>query len=333
MNAHPHRHSTGNRMTARRHFITVLGASALAMPLRVLAQPAPAKMRRIGILLFNSPQIDPIGPLLQALQSLGYTDGKTVTIDYRFADGKFERLPSLAEELVSLRPDVIFAYGGDVAPHAKKATSSIPIVAMVSNDPVQSGLVESIGRPGANITGLTLIYDDLAGKVLELLREAAPGISRVAVLWNPDHADPEFRETQRAATAQGVQLQSVEVRRLDDFEAAFKAILTEHAQGLIIVSARLLFQRRRQIADFVATNRIPTAGGWGEWTKDGLLLTYGPNIAEPMRRAATYVDKILKGARPGELPIERPAKFELVINLKAAKALGLTISPTLLSRA
>src|SRR6476619_8469196 len=229
----------------RRHFIYVLGTSVLAMPLQVLAQQIPAKARRIGILLFNSPQIDPIGPLLQGLQALGYTDGKTVAIDYRFADGKFERLPSLAAELVSLKPDVIFAYGGDVAPHAKKATSSIPIVAMVSNDPVQSGLVESIARPGANVTGLTLIYDDLAGKVLELLREAAPGISRVAVLWNPNHADPEFRETQRAATAQGVHLQSVEVRRPDDFDGAFRAAITERAQGLIIVSARLLFQRRR----------------------------------------------------------------------------------------
>src|SRR6476619_1276341 len=221
---------------------------------------------RLGILLFNTPQIEPIGPLQEGLKAYGYEDGKTITIDYRFAEGKFERLPDLAADLVRLKPDVIFAYGGDVAPHAKKATSTIPIVAIVSNDPVQSGLVESIGRPGANVTGLTFIYDDLAGKVLELLREAAPGISRVAILWNPDHADPEFRETQRAATAQGVHLQSVEVRRPDDFDGAFRAAITEHAQGLIIVSARLLFQRRRQIADFFATNRIPTAGGWGEWT-------------------------------------------------------------------
>ncbi len=320
-------------MYSRRTLLATLGTGILAGSFDVSAQQSARKTPRLGILLFNTPQIEPIGPLQEGLKAYGYEDSKTITIDYRFAEGKFERLPDLAADLVRLKPDVIFAYGGDVAPHAKRATSTIPIVAMVSNDPVQSGLVESIGRPGANVTGLTLIYDDLAGKVLELLREAAPGISRVAVLWNPDHADPEFRETQRAATAQGVQLQSVEVRRPEDFEAAFKAILNERAQGLIIVSARLLFQRRRQIADFVATNRIPTAGGWGEWTKDGLLLTYGPNIAEPMRRAATYVDKILKGARPGELPIERPAKFELVINLKAAKALGLTISPTLLSRA
>src|SRR5882762_4726145 len=219
-------------MEARRRFIAALGATALAMPLRAFAQQTPGKIPRIGALLFNSPQIDPVAPLVEGLLALGYVDGKTVKIEYRYAEGKSERLPALAAELVQLKPDVIFAYGGDVAPHAKQATSSIPIVALVSNDPVQSGLVASIGRPGANVTGLTLIYDDLAGKVLELLKEAAPGISRIAVLWNPDHADPEFRETQRAATAQRVHLQSLEVRRQDDFEAAFKAALAERAEGM-----------------------------------------------------------------------------------------------------
>jgi putative ABC transport system substrate-binding protein len=320
-------------MHSRRRLLSLLGTGLLAVPFRTSAQQPANTVPRLGILLFNTPQIDPIAPLFEGLKALGYEDGKTIRIDYRFAEGKFERLPDLAADLVRLKPDVIFAYGGDVAPHAKKATSSIPIIAMVSNDPVQSGLVESIGKPGANVTGLTLIYDDLAGKVLELLREAVPGISRVAVLWNPEHADPEFRETQRAAAAHGVQLQSVEIRRAEDFEAAFRAILDERAQGLIVVSTRLLFQRRQQIAEFVARNRLPAAGGWGDWTKDGLLLTYGPNTAEPMRRVATYVDKVLKGARPAELPIERPAKFELVVNLRAAKALGITIPPLLLARA
>jgi putative ABC transport system substrate-binding protein len=320
-------------MSTRRRFLLAFGTTALATPFGAFAQQQAKKLPRLGILLFNSPQAEPIGPLLQGLQALGYEDGKTITIDYRFAEGKSERLPDLAAELVRLKPDVIFAYGGDVAPHAKNATRSIPIVAMVSNDPVQSGLVASIGRPGANVTGLTLIYDDLAGKVLELLKEAAPGISRIAVLWNPDHADPEFRETQRAAAARGVHLQSLEVRRPGDFEAAFKAALAERAEGMILVSSRVLLQGRRQIAEFVANNRIVAVGGWGDWTKDGLLLTYGPNTAEPMRRVATYVDKVLKGASPADLPIERPVKFELAINLKAAKALNLTIAPTLLSRA
>ena len=320
-------------MNARRHFIAALGASALAMPLQALAQQIPAKTRRIGILLFNSPQIDPIGPLLQGLQSLGYTDGKTVTIDYRFADGKFERLPGLAAELVSLKPDVIFAYGGDVAPQAKKATSSIPIVAMVSNDPVQSGLIASMRRPGENLTGVTMIYDELSGKLVELLKEAVPTISRVAVLWNPNHADPEFRETQRASSMSGVMLQSLEVRTAGDFAGAFEAAVRERAEGLIIVSARLLLQQRRQIVEFGSKNRIIMVGNWEEWAKDGLLLTYGPSTSELMRRVAGFIDKILKGARPTDLPMERPTRFELAVNLKAAKALGITLPKSLVTRA
>jgi putative ABC transport system substrate-binding protein len=315
----------------RREFIAGLGGVA-AWPMAARAQ-RPRKVSRVGILLFNSPQTDPIGPLLQGLESLDYVDGRTIAIDYRYAEGKAERLPELATELVQLKPDVIFAYGGDVAPYAKKATGSIPIVAMVSNDPVQSGLVASIARPGANVTGITLIYDDLAGKVLELLKEAVPGISRVAVLWNPDHADPEFRETQRVAGVQGVQLQSVEVRRLNDFDGAFKAAIDNRAEGLIIVSTRLLLMQRSKIAEFVTKNRMPAAGGWGDWARDGLLLTYGPNTDDAMRRIAVYVDKILKGARPSDLPIERPTRFELVINMKTAKALGIDFPAPLLARA
>ena len=319
-------------MIKRRNVLLALGAGALA-PLAAFAQKQPGKVPRIGVLLYNSPQIDPISPLLEGLQALGFVDGKTIDIDYRFADGKAERLPELAAQLVQLKPDVIFAYGGDVAPHAKKATASIPVVAMVSNDPVQSGLVMSLARPGANVTGITLIYDELAGKVLELLKEAVPGISRVAVLWNPEHADPEFRQTQRAASAIGIRLQSLEVRRPGDFEGAFKAVINERAEGLIIVSTRVLFQQRRQIAEFVEKNRIPAAGGWGDWTKDGLLLTYGPNPAEAMQRIAVYVDKILKGTRPADLPVERPSRFELVVNMKTAKALGIKIPNSILVRA
>jgi putative ABC transport system substrate-binding protein len=234
---------------------------------------------------------------------------------------------------VRLRPDVIFAYGGDVAPHAKKATDSIPIVVMVSNDPVQSGLVESLARPGANVTGLTLIYDELAGKVLELLKEAVPSMSHCGVLWNPEHADPEYRYTQRSAAAVGVRLQSLEVRRANDFEGAFRAAVDGRAEGLVVVSSRLLFQQRKEITTFAAQSRIPMAGGWGDWTKDGFLLTYGPNTVDAMRRIPIYIDRILKGANPGSLPIERPAKFQLVINLKTAKALGITVPKELLLRA
>ncbi len=288
---------------------------------------------RLGILLFNSPPTEPIGPLLQGLGTMGYVDGKTIAIEYRFGDGKPERLPDLAAELVQLKPDVIFAFGGDVAPFAKKATTSIPIVAWMSNDPVESGLVASLGRPGGNITGITLVYDELAGKTLGFLKEAAPAVSRVAVLWNPDHADPEFRETKRAAVALGVQLQYLEVRRPEDLDRAFNAALGERAEGLVVVSSRLMSRQRQQIAEFAAKNRIIVVGGWGEWTKDGAFLTYGPNTVELMQRAAIYVTKIIRGARPSDLPMERPTHFELVLNLKTAKAFGLTVPSTLLGRA
>jgi putative ABC transport system substrate-binding protein len=289
---------------------------------------------RIGVLLFDSPRSEPIGPLLQGLDAMGYVDGKTSVIEYRFAEGKPERLPELAAQLVQLRPDVIFAFGGDVVPFAKKATTSIPIVAWMSNDPVESGMVASLGRPGGNVTGITLVYDELAGKTLAFLKEAAPAVSRVAVLWNhPDHADPEFREMKRAAVALGVQVQSLEVRGPDDFDRVFKAALGERAEGLVIVSSRLMSRQRQQIAEFAAKNGLIVAGGWGEWTKDGALLTYGPNTTELMQRIAIYVAKILKGARPSDLPMERPTHFDLVINLKTAKLFGLTVPPTLLGRA
>jgi putative tryptophan/tyrosine transport system substrate-binding protein len=320
-------------METRRRFIAALGATALAMPLRAFAQQTPGKIPRIGVLLFNSPQIDPVAPLIEGLQALGYVDRKTITIEYRFAEGKSERLPALAAELVQLRPDLIFAYSGDVAPHVKKATNSIPIVVLVSNDPVQSGLVASVGRPGANITGVTLIYDELAGKVLELLKEAVPEISRVAVLWNPNHADPEFRETQGAAIARGVRLQSLEVQRLDDFDGAFDAAMRERAEGLIIVSTRLLLQQRQKIVEFGAKNRIIMAGNWSDWAKDGLLFTYGPNHADAMRRIAYYVDKVIRGVRPADLPMERPTRFELTINQKTAATLGIKLPGAILARA
>ena len=225
-------------------------------------------------------------------------------IEYRYAEGKRDRLAGLAAELVELNPNVIFAYGGDVAPHAKQATASIPIVVMVSNDPIQSGLVASTQHPGANVTGISLVYDELAGKLLELLKEAMPGISRVAVLWNPDHADPEFRETQKVAAARGIQLQSLEVRQPNDFDGAFRAATAARPEALTIISSRLLLTQREQIADFINTARIPAVGSWGDWAKAGLLFTYGPNIEDAMRGIAVYVVKILKGSRPGDLQAE-----------------------------
>ena len=218
-------------------------------------------------------------------------------LEYRYAESRAERLPALAAELVDLKPDLIMAFGGDVAPHVKRATSTIPIVVLVSNDPVQSGLVASVSRPGGNVTGVTLIYDELAGKVLELLKEAVPEISRVAVLWNPDHADPEYRETLRAANAHKIQLQSLEVRRPGDFDSVFEAAKRERAEGMIIVSSRLLLQQKQKIVQFGAGSRIIMAGNWADWAKDGLLLTYRAGSRRRRCGASRSIWTRLSGAR------------------------------------
>ena len=290
-------------------------------------------MRRVGILLFSQQELAVIAPCFQELKALGYVDGKTVALDYRDAEGQYERLPGLAAELVRLGPDVIFSFGGEQAPIVKRATASIPIVVVVSNDPVASGLVASLARPGGNITGVTYVHDALAGKSVELLKQASPSVSRVAILWNPNHTDPEYRETQRAADALGIHLQSLEVRALSDFEGAFRNAIRERPDALVVAGSRLMNLHRQQIADFVTKNRLILVGTPRWLSEIGALLTYGPNTVELHRRAAGYVDKILKGARPADLPMQQPATFELTINLKTAKALGLTIPPSLLARA
>jgi putative ABC transport system substrate-binding protein len=316
----------------RRAFMAVIAGSLLGAPLAARAQ-RPDRMRRLGILLFSQQDLAVITPCLQELTALGYVDGKTITMEYRDAEGKYERLPGLAGELVRLGPDVIFSFGGEQAPIIKKATSSIPIVVVVSNDPVASGLVASLARPGGNVTGVTYVHDTLAGKSIEFLKEAAPSVSRAAILWNPNHTDPEYRETQRAADTLRVQLQSLEVREAGEFDGAFQAALRGRAEALIVAGSRLMNLHRQQIGDFVAKNRLILVGTPRWLTGIGSLLTYGPNPVELNRRAAGYVDKILKGARPADLPMQQPATFELSINLKTAKALGLTIPPSLLQRA
>jgi putative tryptophan/tyrosine transport system substrate-binding protein len=294
----------------------------------------PAKVPRLGILLYSTPEGDPsVAAFRQSLRDLGYIEGKNLSMDYRFAGGKPERLTEAAADLVRLNPDVIFAVGGDVVPAAQKATKTIPIVMWISNDPVQTGIVASLAHPGGNITGITLILDELAGKRLALLKEVAPKISRVAVLWNPDHADPEFREIQSAAQAMKVRLQSLQVRRGEDFDAQFHAATKAKSQALIVVSSRLINFQRQRILDYAGKSRMPLVGDWGSWAPDGALLSYGPNIAEMMRRVAVHVDKILKGTKPTDIPVERPTKFELIINLNAAKAVGLTVPPNVLVRA
>lgn len=316
----------------RREFITLLGGTVAAWPLATHAQPA-LGMRRIGVLLFAKQDQAGISPFLRGLEALGYVDGKTVAIEHRDADGKYERLPELADELVRLNPDVIFCFGGDVAPIVKKATATIPIVVVVSDDPVESGLVASLGRPGGNVTGLTQVHDQLAGKSVQLLKDLAPGVSRVAILWNPNHADPEFRETQRASRTLGVQLQSLEVREPGAFEVAFQTAKRERAEALIVIGSRLMNVNRQLIGDFVAKNRLILVGAPSYLNEIGALVTYGPDVPELMQLASIYIDKILKGAKPADLPMRQPTTFKLTINLKIAKNLGLTVPPTVMALA
>ena len=316
----------------RREFITLTGGAALAWPLTARAQQA-VRMRRIGILLYAKQDQANVSPMLRELEALGYVDGKTIAVEYRDAEGKFERLPLAADELVRLNPDLIFSFGGELAPIVKKATATIPTVVVVSNDPVESGLVASLGRPGGNITGVTWVHDQLAGKSIELLKDTVPSVSRVAILWNPDHTDPEFRETQRASRALNVQLQSLEVREPGDYEGAFQAAERERAEALIVLSARLMALNRRRIGDFVERNRLIMVGVPSWLTENGGLLNYGPNVPELTRRSATYVDKILRGARPANLPMQQPTAFELTVNVKRAKELGITVPPTVIARA
>jgi putative ABC transport system substrate-binding protein len=271
--------------------------------------------------------------MLRGLEALGYVDGKNLAVEYRDADGNPERLAEAANELVRLKPDVLFSFGGEQAPNIKNATATIPIVVVVSNDPVESGLVASLGRPGGNITGVTYVHDMLAGKSVELLKDTVPAASRVAVIWNPDHTDPEFRETQRASRSLNVQLQSLEVRQSSDFDGAFQAVERGQAEALIVFGSRLMFRNRQRIGDFAAKNRLVMVGVPSWLMEIGAVLTYGPNVPELFRRSAGYVDKILRGAKPADLPMQQPTTFELTVNVKRAKELGVTVPPTVIARA
>jgi putative ABC transport system substrate-binding protein len=286
------------------------------------------------MLFCSNPQTDTTAaPLRSGLRDLGYIEGQNLLTEYRYAEGKSERLPDLAAELVRLQPDVLLAAGGDVAPFAVKATRTIPIVFIMSADPQQLGMVASLARPGGNATGVSFLMDEIASKRLGLLKEAVPRMSKVAFIWNPDHADNEQSEAQRAASALGVQLTPVAVHGAGDLDNAFQAITQARADALYVVSSRQTVAALPRIVDFATSNRLPLAGGWGAWAKAGGLLSYGPNTADMARRSAGYVDRILKGASPADLPVQLPERFELFINLKTAKALGLEVSPTLLARA
>jgi putative ABC transport system substrate-binding protein len=313
--------------------------SALLLALSVSAEAQQSgKLSRIGFLAgasasFNSAQIK---AFLQGLRELGYIEGKNIVIEYRYADGKLNRLPDLAADLVRLKVDLIVTNAG--APGvlaAKKATRTVPIVFLSAGDPVGSGLVESFARPGGNVTGSTTLGPELAGKRLELLKEAFPKVSRVAVLWNPANPAliPERKETEVAAQGLGVQLQSVEVRSVNDFDNAFSAITNERAQALLTTPDPVNNSQAKRIIEFATKSRLPAMYANPEFVNGGGLMSYGPSYTDMYRRTATYVDKILKGAKAGELPVEQPKKFDFIINLDAAKQIGLTIPPSVLTRA
>ena len=320
----------------RRAFLGTLAGGLLAAPLVAEAQQA-AKIARIGY-LGRKANSHLHAAFLQGLRDLGYVEGRNVVIEVRDAEGRNERLPALAAELVALKVDVIVAVATPAALAAKQATKTIPVVFTALADPVTSGLVTSLARPGGNITGVSFLAPEQVGKRLERLKEAVPGVSRVAVLWQPGDV-PEttaknlLKEAEVAARALGVRVQFVEARGPADFDRAFSDVTRARAGALTVLTSPMFVTERRRLVDLAARNRLPAVYGLREFVDAGGLMSYGSNTADVYRRAATYVDKILKGAKPADLPVEQPTKFELVINLKTAKALGLTIPPSLLQRA
>ena len=298
----------------------------------------PKKIAKIGYLLPSTPAAAAhlLEAFRQGLRELGYVEGKTLVLELRYGEARTERLPELARELVGLKVDVIVTATDVAIAAVKRETQTIPIVMGNSSDPVGTGFVASLARPGGNITGLSSISPELSGKRLELLKEVVPGLSRVAFLWNPDirGALLDYNQTESAARSLGLQLQSVEVPRAEDFDRAFAAVTKARAQALIVPGVNpLAFANRSQIASFAQTNRLPSMFAQKEYVDAGGLMSYGPSTPDMHRRAATYVDKILKGTKPADLPVEQPIKFEFIINLKAAKQIGLTIPPNVLARA
>jgi putative tryptophan/tyrosine transport system substrate-binding protein len=320
----------------RRTFLAGTGAVLLASPLAAEAQPA-AKVARIGYLGNSSASLEPdlVEALRQGLRNLSYVENQNIIIEYRWAEGRYDRFPSLVADLIQHQVDVIVTAGTPGTLAAKQATRTIPIVMAVSADAVGAGLVDSLARPGANVTGLTTMVQELEGKRVELLKNIVPKLSLIAVLKNP--ANPVmaivFNQTQTAARALHVRLEPVDIRAVDEFENAFAAIAKARPGAILVLADRFLLAERERIVIFAARKRLPAMYPYREFVTLGGLMSYSPNYAESFRHAAVFVDKILKGAKPRDLPVEQPGTFELVINMKTAKALGLTIPPSLLGRA
>jgi putative ABC transport system substrate-binding protein len=319
----------------RRELMLLLGGAAVSAPLAVRAQQK--AMPVIGLLSpFTPADTEPWHRAFrQGLGDLGWVPGANLRLEYRYSNGRNERLPELAAELIKLKVDlIVVAVTGD-AKAAAKATKTIPIVMASAGDPIATGLIASLARPGGNVTGLTQMSTDLAAKRLQLLQEVAPSTSRVAVLWNSEAAGSllAWQEIQDPARQLGIELHSLEVRRGADFDAAFASIIEADDHALMVLPGSAVVVNQQRIADFAAKHRLPSMFHLPEFVRAGGLLAYGPDRADLFRRAATYVDKILKGAKPADLPVQQPTKFQLVINLKTARALGLTVPHSLLARA
>ena len=322
-------------MIDRRTFLGTIAGGLLTAPLAAEAQRA-GKVYRVGF-LWDSPAVfpDAIEAFRQGLRDLGYVEGRNIAIEYRWAEGKPERIRELAEELVRLKVDVIVAPASIYVEAAKRATSTIPIIFMSHADPISSGHVASLARPGGNITGLSLMMTETSAKGLELLKEAVPGLSRVAVIWDP--ATPSHKPALNAVEVRGrplgLRIQPVAVRSATEFDSAFSAISRERADAVLVLSTPLFIAGAKRLAELAIAHKLPSLFGPRHHVEAGGLMSYSPDRVEVWRRGAIYVDKILKGAKPADLPVQQPTKFELVINLKTATALGLTIQPSLLRRA
>ena len=318
----------------RRTFLAMIGGGLLAAPRAAEAQQA--KAPRVGLLGLGSAESSPLFEALrQGLRERGWVEGQNITFEDRTTVGHYSRLLDVAAELVRLKVDVIVAWGTTTALAARKATRTIPIVTAAGNDPVEIGLAASLARPGGNVTGLTTSGRELIGKRIELLKETLPGLSRVAVLWNPEsRTQPlSLRDAEAAARSLGLQVRPAEVRGPEDLEKAFASLAREHPEALALVASNMFLVHRARIVELAARYRLPATFSDRSYVEAGGLMSYGPDEKAIFRQLANYVDRILKGAKPGDLPIEQPTKFELVINRETAKALGLTIPPSLLLRA
>jgi putative ABC transport system substrate-binding protein len=319
----------------RREFLALVG-SASAWPLTAQAQHR-GKIARVGFMGNSTAALEAnlIGPFREGLREHGYEEGRDVEIVFRWAEGSYERFPALVDELIAADVDVIVTAGTPAVLAVKKATSTVPVVMAAVGDPVGSGIVPNLARPGGNITGLSGLAPDLEGKRLELLRELVPHLGHVAFFLNPanDFHTASMRQALAAAKALNIELQPCEVSKSEDLDGAFASIVKEKSDGLLILADRVFLHNRQRMMDFATEHRLPSVNAYREMVEAGGLTSYGPSYEEMHRRAADYVDRILKGARPGDLPIEQPTKFTLIVNLKAAKALGLALSPTLVARA